>query len=210
MAGQINRGSKAGEAIYALSKDEDNIVFVETGTWNGQGSTKCFMDALFERNDNSILYSIESHRIFYDKAKKYWDPITFSYKQEKLRLLLGRLVEPSEIMSLEEIEASDVTPMHPDWKTWHATDIKYYNDPECLNLCDDLPEKIDVLLLDGGEFSSYAEFARLKDRTKIILLDDSNVLKNNKVKKELLSSEDWSLLLDYSHERNGFVAFHRK
>ena len=69
MAGQINRGSSAGEAIYTLSSDKNNMVFVETGTWNGQGSTKCFMDALFQRNDDSMLYSIESHKDFYDKAR---------------------------------------------------------------------------------------------------------------------------------------------
>ena len=209
MSGQINRGSKAGEAIYALSNDKDNMIFVETGTWNGQGSTKCIMDALFKRDDESVLYSIESHRIFYDQARQYWDPIIAMYKREKLKLILGRIIEPSEVMTIEEVEAGEVQLSHPDWRDWHAGDMRYYNEAECLNVCDDLPEKIDVLLLDGGEFSSYAEYLRLKDRTKIILLDDSNVLKNYKVKKELLSSDKWLLLLDYSHERNGFIGFQR-
>lgn len=209
MAGQINRGSSAGEAIYTLSSDKNNMVFVETGTWNGQGSTKCFMDALFQRNDDSVLYSIESHKDFYDKARQYWDPITAMYKIEKLKLVLGRIIEPSEVMTLEDIEKSEVQLDHPDWKDWLINDMKQYNLADCKNICDDLPEKIDVLLLDGGEFSSYAEYLRLKDRTKIILLDDSNVLKNYKVKKELLSSDKWLLLLDYSHERNGFIGFQR-
>ena len=210
MAGQISRTTRSGELIYSLSSDKDNLVFVETGTWNGQGSTKCFMDALFKRNDDSILYSIESHKVYYDQAKHYWDPITFSYKKEKLKLMLGRIIEPEDILSIEEIEASQVTPTHPDWKVWHATDIKFYNNPECKNINNELPKNIDVLLLDGGEFSSYAEYVNLKDRTKILLLDDTNVLKNHKVKQEILLSDEWSLLLDYSNERNGFMAFHRK
>ena len=131
------------------------------------------------------------------------------YKIEKLKLVLGRIIEPSEVMTLEDIEKSEVQLDHPDWKDWLINDMKQYNLADCKNICDDLPEKIDVLLLDGGEFSSYAEYLRLKDRTKIILLDDSNVLKNYKVKKELLSSDKWLLLLDYSHERNGFIGFQR-
>tara|TARA_Y100001973_G_C5148878_1_gene306983 strand:+ start:578 stop:1210 length:633 start_codon:yes stop_codon:yes gene_type:complete len=210
MAGQINRGSLAGEAIYSLSKDKNNMVFLETGTWNGQGSTKCFMDALFERHDQSMLYSIESHKKYYDQARQYWDPITNMYKLQKLNLMLGRIIEPSEVMTLEDIAKSEVQLDHPDWKDWLVGDMEQYNLSGCKNIYDNLPDKIDVLLLDGGEFSSYAEYVRLKDRTKIILLDDSNVLKNYKVKKELLSSDSWLLLLDYSHERNGFIGFQRK
>ena len=44
MSGQINRGTPAGEAIYALSSDKDNMIFVEIGTWNGKKSLAgCYM-----------------------------------------------------------------------------------------------------------------------------------------------------------------------
>tara|TARA_B100001123_G_scaffold450868_1_gene624575 strand:+ start:2656 stop:3297 length:642 start_codon:yes stop_codon:yes gene_type:complete len=210
MSGQINRGSRPGELIYDLSRDTTNKTFVEIGTWNGQGSTKCFMDALFERDDDSVLYSIESHSVFYDQAVTYWAPITAAYRRKKIHLLLGRIIEPSEIMTLEEIKTSEVgPPRHTGWEEWHSGDIKWYNKKECINIFDKLPPSIDVLLLDGGEFSSYAEYKKINDRANIILLDDSNILKNYDVKKDLLVSKEWDVLKDYSNERNGFIAFKR-
>jgi len=210
MSGQINRGSNPGEFIYKLGKDPKNKTFVEIGTWNGEGSTKCFMDALLERDDDSILHSIESHSVFYDKAKIFWLPVTNSFRGEKLNLILGRIIEPSEIMTIEEINNCEIgPPPHSDWQDWHSGDIMWYNKKDCVNVIDELPESIDVLLLDGGEFSSYAEYEKLKDRCKIILLDDSNTLKNYYVKKEMLKSKNWKILQDYSNERNGFIGFER-
>ena len=210
MSGQINRGSKVGELIYDLSTNTENKTFVEIGTWNGQGSTKCFMDALLERDDDSVLYSIESHSVFYDQAIAFWNPITTMYRRKKIHLLLGRVIEPSEIMTLEEIKASEAgPPRHAGWEEWHRKDLMWYNKKECLNIFNELPPSIDVLLLDGGEFSSYAEYKKLKGKAKIILLDDTNILKNYDVKKELFKSKEWDLLKDYSGERNGFTAFKR-
>ena len=42
MAGQINRGDFFGDQIFNLSSVKQFENFVEVGTWNGQGSTKCF------------------------------------------------------------------------------------------------------------------------------------------------------------------------
>jgi hypothetical protein len=207
MTGQINRGSPVGELIYNLSLDENNLIFLETGTWNGEGSTKCFMDGLLQRNDDSILYSLESYGFHYDEAKAYWDPIMSVYVKKKLSLIRGRIIEPSEVMTIEEVENCSKPPDHPDWRKWHRGNMKGYN--ECLNVYDQLPDHIDVFLLDGGEFSSYAEYKKMKDSTKILLLDDSNELKNRQARKELLSSENWSVLVDWPHYRNGFAAFKR-
>ena len=44
--GQINIESDFGRVIYELAKKEENSVFVDIGTWNGLGSTKCFIEAM--------------------------------------------------------------------------------------------------------------------------------------------------------------------
>ena len=75
-----------------------------------------------------------------------------------------------------------------------------------LHLLEDL--EIDVLLLDGGEFSTYAEFEILKDRAKIIILDDTTELKTKHVHAALISDSDWDCLLE-SSERHGY-SMHRR
>jgi beta-glucosidase/6-phospho-beta-glucosidase/beta-galactosidase len=58
-------------------------------------------------------------------------------------------------------------------------------------------------LLDGGEFSSYAEYVALKDRVvKWLILDDVNVRKNCRVLKEAIESGDFTQVWK-SNERNG-------
>ncbi|MFA5255941.1 MAG: hypothetical protein WC419_04530, partial [Candidatus Omnitrophota bacterium] len=70
--GQIERGSFLGEDLYLLSRYKGFNTFLEIGTWNGRGSTKCFMDGLVARNDKSRLISIEADRSFFDSAGEFW------------------------------------------------------------------------------------------------------------------------------------------
>jgi hypothetical protein len=211
MGGQINRGSPPGDLIYELSKDKNNMIFVELGTWNGQGSTKCFMDAILERGDDSVLYSMESSSVHFNQAKDFWDPILSAYKKQKLILMLGRIIEVAEMATTEQVIASPVaaaTLAYPQWTTWHKNYTTRY--PDVNNVYKDLPESIDVLLLDGGDFSSYAGWKKLEDRTKIVLLDDANVFKNYRVNQEIVSSPDWELLKAWPSYAHGFMAYKRK
>ena len=77
-------------------------------------------------------------------------------------------------------------------------------------MLDALPEKIDVLILDGGEFTTYAEYLLLKDRTRVLVCDDSSKYKCEKIREELLADESYETLIDAPTQRNGFCAFARK
>jgi hypothetical protein len=79
----------------------------------------------------------------------------------------------------------------------------------CPNVLSQIPKQIDLLILDGGEFSTYAEWVTLKDRSKIIMLDDTNVLKCKQIVSESSTSPDYQLLTK-SDERNGFHVFINK
>jgi hypothetical protein len=73
-----------------------------------------------------------------------------------------------------------------------------------------LPQQIDVLLLDGGEFSSYSEYLFLKDRgVRWLILDDVNVRKNRRVLAEAVTSGEFQLIWR-SDERNGAAVLIRK
>jgi hypothetical protein len=200
-SGQLNRDTFLGEKIYRLSRIKDFRNFVEIGTWNGQGSTKCFMDALLFRHDDSRLYSLESNEPFHEMAKKYWRAVLSTPRgKEKLSLIYGRIIEISELLPCDKISREkNETPA--DYSRWRKEDILDYGTSP--NVIDRLPDRIDVLLLDGGEFSTYAEFQKLKGKTSVILLDDTKSMKCKRVREELLQDVTWRIVYDLPEEKNG-------
>lgn len=203
MAGQVNRGSFFGEQVYKLASNKAFKNYVEIGTWNGEGSTKCFMDAIFQRLDDSCLYSLEANVEFYGQAVKFWEDKLSATRipYDKLHLLYGRIIEIEDLISEEEVKSHKIFDQHP-WLTWRARNIKEYN--MCENVIDKLPSEIDVLFLDGGQFSTPAEWQKLKDRTKVVLLDDTNTYKTERIREEILTSlDEWEIVFDKSSDRHG-------
>ena len=203
MSGQINRGSFFGEQIYNLSLNKNFQNYVEVGTWNGEGSTKCFMDGLLQRADDSTLYSLEANIEFYQQAKQYWDPLllTVRHPTPKMSLIYGRIIEAEELVSAEEVENHPRFSQHP-WLECRTRNIKEYG--ECENVLHNLPDEIDVLLLDGGQFSTRSEFHKLKNRTKIVLLDDTLSFKTEKARQDMIDDPDnWTIIFDNVQDRHG-------
>jgi hypothetical protein len=83
------------------------------------------------------------------------------------------------------------------------------NVKNCPNVFTEIPLEIDLLLLDGGEFSTYSEWLILKDRTKIVCLDDTGELKTKQIYDELLH-DDHYILLEDTQDGNGFCVFIKK
>jgi hypothetical protein len=67
-----------------------------------------------------------------------------------------------------------------------------------------LPTVFDVILLDGGEFTTYYEFQLLKNRCKILMLDDINVDKCKLIVSELYSDPSWKIIKQ-ENVRNGYL-----
>jgi len=192
MSGQINIESALGKIIYDLSKRLDVINIVEIGTWNGEGSTQCILNAI----DNSKkFYTIESNSEWYNKA------IVFNKKYTEMSnvfFLLGRIVDCDELYT-DSISSQE--------KNWLKQDIDNYRNIS--NVYNKLPANIDFLLLDGGEFSTRAEFLKLKNKSKIIALDDCNCTKNKLNMKDLKKDNSFRLLHENLKDRNGWAIFEK-
>lgn len=203
MQGQINRGSKLGEIIFNLCKQDDVKTIVDIGTWNGMGTTKCIYDACLEKKEYEV-YSIESNPSLYSQAVNNLPKIL------NFNLLLGRIIEPEELVDIDKCDEKFFngslglgTFDRNIQKSWLAEDAANYKaTPNVLNI---LPEKIDLLILDGGEFSSLAEFHKLKDRTTYVVLDDIVPIKNNEVASIMRNNPQYKVLSDEPHDRNGFL-----
>ena len=169
MSGQINRGSQLGELIFNLVKNKDYKNFLEIGTWNGQGSTKCFIDALLEREDDYSFISIEADINFYNEAKNFHKDNLSS----KIQIIHGNIIDVLDLME----------PNSEEEKKWLNNDLNNYKN--CRNVWEYIHRKFDVVLLDGGEFSTYQEFLKLKELTKVFVLDDTKMTKTRQVLKDL-------------------------
>ena len=194
MIGQINRGSKLGEHIFKLAKKSEVNTIVNIGTWNGMGTTKCILDAIiYSNNFNKEVISIECNKIRYEEAK-----INLGFLPPKFKLIHGSIVNVEELYPILE-KLKDET-----HKKWLQEDIAWIKNAP--NVFDLLPENIDLLIIDGGEFSGEIEFFKLYKRCKYIVLDDTASNKNKKSREFILANPDKFLIIDDNlKDRNGFL-----
>jgi hypothetical protein len=201
--GQINRGSLLGEQIYKLTRLPEVKIIVEIGTWNGLGSTKCIYDGIIESGKRGFsVLSLECNLARHLEAKQNLLPLN------NFNLIHGTIVKFEEIAPLMEKEREEIN--KNSWLDEESLHLK-----NCPFVLDQIPEKIDLLILDGGEFSSSLEFDKLHQRAHFIVLDDTSdnvewipkghILKNSEVRKYILKNPDkFKTIADNQKDRNGF------
>lgn len=199
MVGQINRDTNLGELIFNLTKRDGVKNIVEVGTWNGMGSTKCILDGM---TNEKYLWSVELYPNMFEMAKTNLKEFITS----NVTLLNGSIIEYDEVFWFDHSKVDLTGDRHA--KLWYEKDLKLLK--ESVNVLDKLPTKIDLLILDGGEYTTYPEFIKLKDRTKIIVIDDTNILKSKRIRLELMSNDNFVMIEDNQNERNGYSIFERK
>ena len=203
--GQINIDTNFGKFLYSLASDNQYKTYLEVGTWNGQGSTKCLISGIVEKNPLAKLYSLEANTEMYNKAKMY-----YTQNIEQLHLIHGVLHK--KLVPLDYIEKHPTfykLQHHGDaYKSWYNNDKEDMENIACFTIPED---SIDVIMLDGGEFSGIFDWEVLEQKNpKVVCMDDSNVFKNYDLRNILLVSDDWELLIDEPDDRNGWCAFKRK
>ena len=185
--------------ITRLSSDLSNKFFLEIGTWNGLGSTKYFIDELSKRNDDYIFYSLECNS---DKAKEA-QKLYKNTDSNKIKIL-NEVIWNKEPYDFYEIFPQCLS--NDLYKKWNNVDIINMKKCNIFLERNDLPIIFDVLLLDGGEFTTYYEFQLLKNRCKYLLLDDINVAKCAKILEEIKNEpEKWKIIIENKNIRNGFM-----
>lgn len=183
--GQILPGSKFGDKLTELAREAK--VIVEIGTWKGGGSTECIRRGLSAR---SWFITVESNFDMYILACELYG------RQPNVWSVWGTLVTPDEFPPYWD------HPVEDRRKQW-AFDKEMCHTPYALPI---IPPEIDLLLLDGGEWSSHVEYEKLKHRSKIIALDDTHACKSIKNCDARLDMLDygWTCLADELDDRNGW------
>jgi hypothetical protein len=193
MSGQINLQTEFGKKLCEMAMNPSLKTFVEVGAWNGQGSTLCLAKGLQTRPDLSDvrLFSLETNKQFFEIAENFWKD-----KGLPVHILNARVAE--NMMPLLEIvnhPRFDMIKNH--WLLHYEQDIVDFYSSAVIKML-----KADMILLDGGEFSTYSDWLVLKElNPSIVALDDTNVMKSERVLKELKEA-GWTVLFE-SNERNG-------
>jgi len=195
MLGQINRGSSLGEYIYNISSRDEVNSIVEIGTWNGCGSTRCVIDAI--KGKDKQLTTIELCPSQYVEAVKnvgeYADSLS------NIKMLNGSIINYEDAFWFDHSEEG----VNAEWLKVDMNLLKVAD-----NVLGEVPSEIGFLILDGGEYTTYPEYCILKDRSKIICLDDTKTFKCTKILAEICREKGLQPLV-ISDERNGFAIFER-
>ena len=198
MKGQINFTDKAGYNIKNICNRDDVNTIVEIGTWNGRGSTLCVYESI--KNTSKRLISLETCKEMYDYAFEFYKDIP------EVSIINGYVSDT--LLDFNSLTNEFFTDYSRDLKlSWYKEDSK--NIGKCSNVLNQIPEKIDFLILDGGEYSSWNEYLLLKDRSRIIFLDDTRppTIKNFKAREDLLKTR--RVIVDDLFDRNGYCIFER-
>lgn len=193
--GQVGAGSDLGRWIEHLSSIESVVSIVEIGTWRGNGTTRRIADGFARRSrQNAAALCLEVDREMAAEAAARFRG------NPAIKVVWGRVVGAQDV---------DDSALEPQERGWLEADLESMAISP--NVLDMVPTEIDLLILDGGEFTTQAEYALLKSRvTGWIALDDTRTRKCREIVRRLLGGEDPDFaVVEQSEERNGIMIVRR-
>ncbi len=201
MSGQIQIDSKFGKILKQISERSNVINIVEIGTWNGLGSTLCILEGIKNKQQTNFI-SIELIDEMHHVAK-----INLEKYKDKVKLLNGTIIKKQDLYWFEPSDYlfKDIEKQHFD--LYYDKEVAAIKNAK--NVIEEIPEIIDFLILDGGEYSTYPEWQMLKFKTNTVALDDTTLLKTKKIREELLLDNEWKITHEDLSDRNGYTVFER-
>jgi hypothetical protein len=183
--GQINTDSKLANFLREFIADNNITKVLETGTWNGCGSTRVLYESLKDA-DNPKLISFETDKRYFHLASSLYTEIDW------IDIIHGSIITPDDFIIAETGE-------HP---LWLAEDIARYN--TCGHF-DVLDYEFELAFLDSTEFGGFAELKLVENLCKYVVLDDTFTLKHDKSREYCL--ENHKCIIDDTDDRYGWAVF---
>lgn len=207
--GEINKWDESGQTIINVVRNNNLQTILEIGSWDGTGSTQCFIEALKNVKEPK-LYCIELRNDRFEELKKNTQDYPWITCINASTISKNTFIHKS----FDEIWNSPFNKIENKNKTvvqsWYDDDMKCISNFETGYLDHD-NNFYDGVLIDGGEFFGYSEYKLVKDRTNVLFLDDYyNAFKTNQVARELLNDPEWEVIAGNRYWRNGYAVFRRK
>lgn len=208
---EITRDDLFGKSIIHFVKQFQIKKILEIGSWDGTGSTLCFIEGMLGFDDKHLSCLEINKDRFLDlvkNTKKYdwvncYNESSISYKSLLYKDFDSIWDSPFNGLP-REYNPKEVV------KGWFEDDVEKLKliDAGFLERNDSF---FDGVLIDGSEFTGLSEFALLKDRSNFFFLDDVfHAFKTKEVADILLRDPSWELLGYSQNTRNGFTIFKRK
>ena len=189
--GQISGQDSLAYWLRAIASDPEVHTIVEIGAWEGKGSTRCIGEVLTSRKDSELckLINLESNHERCIRAQKR------NAKFPLVQVVWGSIVRK------DDLDSDGLTSVE---KNWLEDDIKSLE--QCPQVLNKIPDSIDALFLDGGEFSTKSEYVTLSNRvTNWLIIDDTATRKSAAIAQDIRNgSTPFTVIVD-SDQRNGFM-----
>lgn len=207
--GEINTFDEFGQTIIRVVQENKLQTILEIGSWDGTGSTQCFIEALKALEDPK-LHCLELRQDRFEQLKantqQYPWVTCINTSTISKNSFIHKDFEEIWTSPYNKIENKDKTVV----KGWYEDDMKHVLSVETGYL-DNNDTFYDGVLIDGGEFSGYSEFLLVKDKTNVLFLDDYyNAFKTHQAAKELSKDPEWEVIAGNRYWRNGYAVFRRK
>lgn len=205
---EITRNDEFGKAIIDCIIKYNLVNNLEIGSWDGSGSTQCFIEGMLQLNQPKCLHCIEI------KESRYKDLCIATEQYNWIHCHNVTSVEIAKLPAFDKIWESEFNGIkkHAAYtmdivKQWYDEDkdlMMNFNKGflESNNDC------FDGVLIDGGEFTGFEEFKLLKDRARVIFLDDTyRAFKTKEASYVLSISPEWRLENFSNDVRNGYAIY---
>lgn len=194
--GQILPDHPLGQFLTEQARTATTIV--EIGTGSGLGSTRCLAEGM-KPHGESVLFTYEADRQQLEVA----GPNIRSLLEGGKRIFLEYGVLHRGILPyFHPIESPQAREC---WE--HEHKLAKHAPMEEMEIGD-----IDLLFLDGGEYTSFGDWLLLWHMAKVIVIDDCNArhaVKNAVPFHLMLGSPSFEPIRIHLHDRNGWAAFKR-
>lgn len=206
--GEISKHDEFGQVIISTVKKHNLRTVLEIGSWDGTGSTQCFIEALKDLRDPK-LFCIEL------REDRFSDLKNITQKYPWVECINQSTISHKTFIykSFDEIWDSPFNKIKACKslvKSWYDDDMRCISGFETGYLDSD-SRFYDAALIDGGEFFGYSEYMLIKDRVNFLFLDDYySAFKTNQIARELIVDPEWEIVAGNRYIRNGYAVFKRK
>ena len=213
MNNEINLNEPFGQLIYQTVIEYSLKTNLEIGSWDGEGSTFCFVEAMKQLTGSKLLGCVEVDKQKISMLANMYSLVNF------VTPIHGSSVNYDELVykDFESVWNSPFNKINKNSyskelvKSWFDRDIELLKRVKKSAISYYKDVIWDSVLIDGGEFSGYSEYKLLKDKTKVLFLDDvHSAFKCYEIYTELQHDSSWELMQENSSVRNGYAVFIRK
>lgn len=205
---EITKNDEFGKAIIDCIVKYNLANNLEIGSWDGTGSTQCFIEGMLKLNQPICLNCIEI------KESRYKDLCLNTQPYNWIHCHNTTSINVAKLPTFEEVWNSNFNGIkyHPSStkdivKEWYDDDrnlMTGFNE----SFLEGNKDFFDGVLIDGGEFTGFQEFKLLRDRTRVFFLDDTyNAYKTKQASYELSIDPEWRLESFSNTIRNGYAIY---